>query len=160
MVMSSPVNFSRTLSEYRLTAPGGTRICGKLPSVQVVLTIFGAFVASWLVLVGALLLVRPRGVDLAEAKRFVPDLVALVRDLRRDPAVKGVKLRLGLLLGYLALPFDLVPDFIPVLGYADDVIVVAVVLRAVVRVAGADAIDRHWRGTDVGRTLLRSLAGA
>jgi uncharacterized membrane protein YkvA (DUF1232 family) len=111
--------------------------------------------------VGALFIFRPRGVDFAEAKRFVPDLVDLVRKLRRDPSVgRGVHVRLALLLAYLALPFDLVPDFIPVLGYADDVIVVALALRAVVRAAGPDVIDRHWRGTDVGRGLLRSLAGA
>jgi uncharacterized membrane protein YkvA (DUF1232 family) len=129
--------------------------------VRVLLTIFVALVASWVVLVGALFVFRPRGVDFTEAKRFVPDLVALVRALRRDPAVgRGVHVRLGLLLAYLALPFDLVPDFIPVLGYADDVIVVGLTLRAVVRAAGPEAIDRHWRGTDVGRQLLRSLAGS
>jgi uncharacterized membrane protein YkvA (DUF1232 family) len=111
--------------------------------------------------VGALFFFRPRGVDFAEAKRFVPDLVDLVRKLRRDPSVgRGVHVRLALLLAYLALPFDLVPDFIPVLGYADDVIVVALALRAVVRAVGPEVIDRHWRGTDVGRGLLRSLSGA
>jgi uncharacterized membrane protein YkvA (DUF1232 family) len=52
-------------------------------------------------------------------------------------------LRLWLLLAYLALPIDLVPDFIPMLGYADDAIVVAIVLRSVVRRAGADALTRH-----------------
>jgi uncharacterized membrane protein YkvA (DUF1232 family) len=119
-----------------------------------------ALVASWVALVGTLVLLRPRGVDLAEAKRFVPDLVALLRELRRDENVRGpVRLRLGLLLAYLALPVDLIPDFIPVLGYADDVIVVALALRAVVRAAGPEAIDRHWRGTDVGRGLLHRLAG-
>ena len=128
--------------------------------MRVLVTIVVALIASWFVLIAALFVFRPRGVDLAEAKRFVPDLVDLVRRLRRDPEVRGVNLRLGLLLAYLALPFDLVPDFIPVLGYADDLIVVALALRAVVRVAGADAVDRHWRGTDVGRQLVRSLARA
>ena len=67
-------------------------------------------------------------------------------------------LRLWLLLAYLALPIDLVPDFIPMLGYADDAIVVAIVLRSVVRRAGADALTRHWPGTRDGLTALRRLA--
>ena len=54
---------------------------------------------------------------------------------------------------------DIVPDFIPVVGYADDVIVVALVLRSVVRRAGREKIERHWRGTPDGLVLLRLLAG-
>ena len=72
---------------------------------------------------------------------------------------RGVRWRLGLLLGYLALPLDLVPDFIPVAGYADDALVVAWVLRSVVRAAGADALDRHWPGTPEGLATVRRLAG-
>ncbi|WP_327434808.1 YkvA family protein [Streptomyces sp. NBC_01236] len=54
---------------------------------------------------------------------------------------------------------DLVPDFIPVLGYADDAIVVAAVLRSVVRHAGPDALARHWPGTPDGLAAVRRLAG-
>lgn len=53
-------------------------------------------------------------------------------------------------LAYRSMPFDLVPDFIPVLGCADDVIVVAIVLRSVVRRAGAVALERRWNGTTEG----------
>ena len=84
----------------------------------------------------------------------------LLKALGADASVpRGVRTRLGLLVAYLALPFDLVPDFIPVLGYADDVIVVALVLRSVVRRAGPEAIDRHWTGSDVGLQLVRSMCG-
>jgi uncharacterized membrane protein YkvA (DUF1232 family) len=56
-------------------------------------------------------------------------------------------------------PLDLVPDFIPVLGYADDVITVAVVLRSVIRRAGSAALDQHWRGTPQGLAVIRRLVG-
>ena len=67
--------------------------------------------------------------------------------------------RLGLLLAYLAMPVDLIPDFIPILGYADDAIIVTVVLRSVVRRAGIDAVRAHWPGTDDGFTALTRLTG-
>lgn len=71
----------------------------------------------------------------------------------------GVRWRLWLLLGYLLLPIDLVPDFLPVIGYADDVVVLALVLRSVVRRAGPQALERHWPGTPAGLALVRRLAG-
>lgn len=68
-------------------------------------------------------------------------------------------MRLGLLLVYVALPIDLIPDFIPVLGYADDVIVVTVVRRDVVRRAGFDAVRAHWPGTEDGLAAVSLLTG-
>jgi uncharacterized membrane protein YkvA (DUF1232 family) len=62
-----------------------------------------------------------------------------------------------LLLGYLALPFDLIPDFVPVLGYADDAIIVALVLRSATRSAGPDALAKHWPGTPEGLAALKRL---
>ena len=64
-------------------------------------------------------------------------------------------MRLWLLLAYLAMPIDLVPDFVPVLGHADDAIVVALVLRSAVRRAGSAAVERHWPGTSDGLAALR-----
>jgi uncharacterized membrane protein YkvA (DUF1232 family) len=107
-----------------------------------------------------LLLVRPREISVAEARRLVPDIVRLIRDLSRDTSVSGkVRRRVGMLLVYLALPIDLVPDFIPVLGYADDVILIALVLRSIVRHPGVEILERHWRGTPEGLLVLRGLAG-
>jgi hypothetical protein len=71
----------------------------------------------------------------------------------------GMTGRLGLLLGYLLMPIDLVPDFLPVIGYADDAIIVASGLRSVVRAAGPEVIAAHWPGTDTGLTVLHRLAG-
>src|ERR1700746_3591882 len=76
--------------------------------------------------------------------RLLPDLLRLLPRLAADRSLpRRVRVGLALLLGYLAFPFDLVPDFIPVLGYADDAIIVAAVLRWVVRQAGAGAIRRQ-----------------
>ena len=68
-------------------------------------------------------------------------------------------MRLWLVLAYLASPLDLIPDFIPVVGYADDAIIVAFALRSVVRAAGTDALDRHWPGSPDGLGVVRRLAG-
>ncbi|MFC5748046.1 YkvA family protein [Actinomadura rugatobispora] len=125
-----------------------------------VLAVAGGILLLWLAALAALALIRPRGNLLTEAVRLLPDLLRLIPRLARDPALpRGVRVRLWLLLAYLALPIDLVPDFIPVLGYADDAIVVAAVLRSVVRHAGPDALTRHWPGTDDGLTAVRRLAG-
>ncbi|WP_155371277.1 YkvA family protein [Catellatospora vulcania] len=119
-----------------------------------------ALLASWLALVVGLLLVRPKGPLLAEAVRLLPDLLRLLRRLAADRTLpRGVRVRLALLMVYLAIPFDLIPDFLPIIGYADDAIIVALVLRSVVRRAGLDAVRRHWPGTDDGFAALTRLAG-
>jgi uncharacterized membrane protein YkvA (DUF1232 family) len=64
-----------------------------------------------------------------------------------------------LLLAYLLSPIDLVPDFIPVIGYADDAVIVALVLRSVIKRAGADAIRRHWPGSPAGLDVILKAAG-
>jgi uncharacterized membrane protein YkvA (DUF1232 family) len=122
------------------------------------LGIVGGLVVVWVVLVGALWWTKPGDYDLKEALRLLPDLIRLLRRLATDPDTpRGARIRLALLLGYLALPFDLIPDFVPVLGYADDAIIVALVLRSVTRSAGADALAKHWPGTPEGLTALRRM---
>jgi uncharacterized membrane protein YkvA (DUF1232 family) len=118
-------------------------------------------VLVWLVLVVALLVAARRGPDEVTVRsvlRLLPDVVRLVRRLATDPTLpRGVRWRLWLLLGYLLLPLDLVPDFLPVIGYADDAIVIALVLRSVTRAAGAEALERHWPGTPEGLAAVRRL---
>jgi uncharacterized membrane protein YkvA (DUF1232 family) len=122
--------------------------------------IAAGLLAGWLVLLVALLVARPRGPLLGEALRILPDLLRVVRRLAADRALpRGVRIRLWLLLAYLALPFDLIPDVIPVLGYADDAILVALVLRMVVRRAGADAVRARWPGSEDGLAALGRLTG-
>jgi uncharacterized membrane protein YkvA (DUF1232 family) len=108
----------------------------------------------------ALLTARPRDVDLREAARLVPDVARLVSRLARDSEVPtGVRVRLWLLLAYLVSPIDLVPDVLPVIGWADDAIIVVLVLRTVVRRAGPELLDRHWPGTPTGLAVVRQLCG-
>jgi uncharacterized membrane protein YkvA (DUF1232 family) len=103
---------------------------------------------------------HPDTVTMRDALRLLPDLLRLIRRLAADPTVPtGVRVRLGLLIVYLASPIDLIPDFIPVLGYADDAIIIALVLRSVTKNAGPDALRRHWPGTPDGLHLVQQLAG-
>ena len=127
---------------------------------DLLLGIAAAVLLAWLALIVALVIARPRGGLLREALRVLPDVLRLLSRLAADKTLpRGVRIRLGLLLAYLAIPIDLIPDFIPVLGYADDVIIVTAVLRSVVRVAGIDAVRRHWPGTDDGFTAVTRLTG-
>ena len=141
---------------------------------NLLLGIAAALAVTWLALIVTLAIVRPRGGLLHEALRLLPDVLRLVRRLSADPDLpRGVRLRLALLLAYLAVPLDLVPDFIPVLGYADrviethdlavgyadDAIIVTAVLRSVVRRAGLPAVRCHWPGTPDGFTVLCRLTG-
>jgi uncharacterized membrane protein YkvA (DUF1232 family) len=117
----------------------------------------------WLGLVVLLLLAgrrHPDSTSWREALRLLPDVLRLLRRLVADPATPaGVKIRLVLLIGYLLSPIDLIPDVIPVLGYADDAIIVAVVLRSVVRRCGSQALAEHWPGTPAGLATLHRLVG-
>jgi uncharacterized membrane protein YkvA (DUF1232 family) len=119
-----------------------------------------ALVLAWVALIVALVIVRPCGGLLREALRILPDALRLIRRLAADKALPaGVRVRLVLLLIYLAIPFDPIPDFIPVLGYADDAVIVSAVLRSIVRRAGLDAVRAHWPGSDDGFTALARLTG-
>jgi uncharacterized membrane protein YkvA (DUF1232 family) len=117
----------------------------------------------WLALVVALWWLGRKQDDparLQDMLRLVPDVIRLFRRLASDSTLpRGVRVRMALLTGYLLMPIDLVPDFLPVVGYADDALVVIWALRSITRTAGADALDRHWPGTPDGLRALRLLAG-
>jgi uncharacterized membrane protein YkvA (DUF1232 family) len=127
---------------------------------DILIAIGAGVLAAWLALLIALLLIQPKGALLAEAIRLLPDLLRLLRRLAADAALPpGVRVRLALLMAYLALPIDLIPDFLPVIGYADDAIIVAFVLRSVVRRAGIQAVRAHWPGTQDSFAALARLTG-
>ncbi|TLM82656.1 DUF1232 domain-containing protein [Pseudarthrobacter sp. NamE2] len=102
---------------------------------------------------------NPETATLKDALRLLPDLLRLVRRLAADRTLAvGIRVRLVLLLAYLLSPIDLVPDFVPVIGYADDAVIVALVLRSVIKRAGAEAVRRHWPGTAAGLDIILKAA--
>ena len=115
----------------------------------------GVCVLLWALLVAALL-AAGRGADARALARFVPDCIVLFRRLLADDRIpRRRKLALVALLGYLASPIDLVPDFIPVAGQLDDVLAVVLVLRFVLRSADDDLLAEHWPGPPRALALLR-----
>jgi uncharacterized membrane protein YkvA (DUF1232 family) len=126
----------------------------------VLIGILVALLALWVALIALLWVLRPRNVALGELIRVVPDVLRLVRRLigdRSTPFVVRVAL-VGLLL-WLVNPIDLIPEFIPVLGPLDDVIVAVLVLRFVRGRLGAETLRARWPGTADGFALLGSVLG-
>lgn len=78
---------------------------------------------------------------------FVPDCLVLFTRLIRDPRVPRKRrwILIGLV-GYLATPIDLVPDFIPVVGVLDDAIITVLALRVVLRGCSRDVLEEQWPG--------------
>jgi uncharacterized membrane protein YkvA (DUF1232 family) len=114
--------------------------------------------AAWVVLVAILWVLRPRDARLSELLRVIPDVARLVRDLLPDRRVPlTVRLALVGLLVWLLNPIDLIPEFIPVLGPLDDVVVAIIVLRYVRSRLGDDELRRRWRGTDDGLRLVYAV---
>jgi uncharacterized membrane protein YkvA (DUF1232 family) len=117
------------------------------------LVVYAVFVA-WLVACG-------RRADARALAGFIPDCLVLAGRLVRDDRVpRRRKLLLLGLAGYLALPFDLVPDFIPVAGQLDDAIVAALVLRHLIRAGGEPLLRELWPGPEQALAVLLRLAGA
>lgn len=121
-------------------------------------SVAATLIVVWMALAASLWLLKPDTVGIADLLRLLPDTLRLLKRLAADPRLPR-RIRVGLtgLLVFLASPIDLIPDFIPVLGYADDVIIIAVVLRWVTRTAGAQALAEHWPGTPDGLAALCRL---
>ena len=123
------------------------------------LTLLGGLALAWIVAV-ALLFFSGRRTQARALARLIPDCVVLIGRLLRDPRVpRRRKLLLALTAGYLALPFALVPDFIPVVGQLDDAIIVALVLRSLLRGGNQQLLREHWPGPESSLELLLRLIG-
>ncbi len=149
-----------------LKASGGPAVSGSQSGqgvvhdevVKVALIVAASALALYLALVIALILAGRRQ-DARALAGFIPDCVVLVRRLLRDDRVgRSRKLLLIMLIGYLAMPIDLIPDFIPVAGQIDDAIVVAIVLRSVLRAGGPELLREHWPGPLASLNAITRLA--
>jgi len=111
-------------------------------------------VASWLVL---MLLARrlPPG-PMRDLAAFLPDCVTAARRLRRDPRVpRRAKVAMLVAALWVLSPIDLIPEFLPVIGPLDDVIVVALAFRYAARRVPRAALLEAWPGDP--RLLLRLI---
>jgi uncharacterized membrane protein YkvA (DUF1232 family) len=119
-----------------------------------------ALLTAWILLVVVILSRRPSEGTVSEVLRILPDTLRLLRRIASDPTIpRGARVRLWLFLAYLLFPLDLIPDFLPLIGYADDVVITVIALRSIVRHAGAEALQRQWPGTPEGLAGVRRLAG-
>jgi uncharacterized membrane protein YkvA (DUF1232 family) len=123
-----------------------------LVAVAIMVVVYGAFVAY--------LFAAGRGETARALARLVPDCVVLFRRLLGDPRVpRRRKAILLLLVAYLLMPIDLVPDFIPVAGYLDDAVIVAFALRHILKGANATIVAEHWPGPPASLDMILRLAG-
>ncbi len=115
------------------------------------LAIYLAFVVA--------LIVAGRREDARALAGFIPDCIVLFQRLLKDRRVsRRRKLLLAALIGYLAMPIDIVPDFITVAGQLDDAIIVALVLRSLLRAGGPQLLREHWPGPPASLNAISRLA--
>ena len=129
-------------------------------------------IAQWLLFIGLVVVIiyalfvaglalAGRSGDARALAGFIPDCIVLFQRLLGDPRMpRRYRTMVVALLGYLALPFDLVPDFIPIAGQLDDAIIVALALRAILRGGGPEMIEEHWPGPRSSLSLILRLASA
>ncbi len=126
-----------------------------------IIALVASLAAVWVLFIVVLWIFRPRNARLSDAIRLVPDLLRMIRGLIADGGVPfGVRAALVALLAWLLNPIDLIPEFIPVLGPLDDVVVAVLVLRYVRRRLGDDELRRRWPGSPEGFELLSGIIGS
>lgn len=129
-----------------------------MSTVEWLLVGVGVTLLVYLILIVVLVVAGRRTQALALA-RFIPDCLVLLRRLIGDEEVpRRRKVVLLALVAYLSMPIDLVPDFIPVAGQVDDVIVAALALRYALRSGGPELLRRHWPGPDQSLQAVMRLA--
>lgn len=117
-----------------------------------------AVVAAVVALLLAAAVAAPRGMPTADLLRVYPDLLRLLVGLSKDRRVaRPVRWRLLVAIAYNAQPINLIPDFIPVIGLADNVVVTAWAVRSAIRRSGAEVVLSHWRGSPASFMLLCRL---
>jgi hypothetical protein len=116
--------------------------------------------ALWVLLLVLFWALRPKDVPVRILLGLVPHLVRLLRSLVADRSTPlDVRLVLIGLLAWILSPIDLIPDFIPVLGPLDDVVVAVVAMRYVRRRVGVEDLRRRWMGGPERFELLLRIIG-
>lgn len=83
---------------------------------------------------------------LGKIAREVKSRVGLYRLILRDPETPLVaKMLLGAAIGYVLMPFDLIPDFLPVIGHLDDLVIVPLLIYLAMRLIPAEVVERSKR---------------
>jgi uncharacterized membrane protein YkvA (DUF1232 family) len=128
--------------------------------MHVLIGLAATLAASCLVVGAATLQAVRRGANLTEIARLVPDLARLLMRLSTDRTIPvRLRGRVFVAIAYNVQPINLIPDFVPVIGLADNVLVTLWAIRSTVRGVGHEAIGRHWTGTPAGLALLLRFAG-
>jgi uncharacterized membrane protein YkvA (DUF1232 family) len=118
------------------------------------------FFAGFYVVAVAALIAAGRREDARALAGFIPDCVVLVSRLARDKRIsRPRRVLLFGVLGYLAVPVDLVPDFLPGIGQLDDAVLLGLALRVVVRGGGTELVREAWPGPEASLTLVLRAAG-
>ncbi len=108
----------------------------------------------------AALIAAGRREDARALAGFIPDCLVLVSRLARDPRIsRPRRAALWLVLGYLALPIDLVPDFLPGIGQLDDAVLLGLALRLLVHGGGGEMVREAWPGPQASLTIVLRAAG-
>jgi uncharacterized membrane protein YkvA (DUF1232 family) len=127
---------------------------------EVVLGVAIGLVVLWVGLLALFFVLRPKGVPLREILALIPDVLRLLRSLVGDGSIPlDVRIVVVGLVAWILSPIDLIPEFIPVLGPLDDVVVAVVAMRYVRRRIGVADLERRWAGSPDGFRVLTRVIG-
>ena len=123
--------------------------------LDVLIGMAAGLAATWLLILVAVVVANRRGTTASDLPWLLPRTMRLVGSLARDRNLpRGLRWRLVAAIAYAGQPFNLIPDWIPVVGYADNVAVICWALRSVIHRAGPQAVTAHWQGS---KESLRQL---
>ncbi len=127
--------------------------------MKVLLLVLAIFLGLYVVFVAGLFVAGKR-THARAIGGFIPDCIILFKRLLQDSRTpKRYRFKLILLIGYLALPIDLIPDFIPVAGQLDDAIIVTLVLRRIVKSVDVEVVKELWAGPTSSLNIILKLTG-
>jgi uncharacterized membrane protein YkvA (DUF1232 family) len=129
-------------------------------ALRTVFAVVVALLAAWAVTIVLIWRFAPNQARLLDVVRLLPDVLRLAASLAADPTTpRSSRVALAVLAVWIASPIDLIPEFVPVIGPLDDIVVAAIVLRWVGRRVGEETLRSHWPGSAEGFGLVLRLLG-